>query len=90
MPRIAEVYGKSPARMPFDFTDVLSAIAPRAVFINAPLRDSNFDITGVKETVGAIEKLFRGRLEAVYPDAAHEFPPAVREQAYRFLQRQLR
>jgi dienelactone hydrolase len=85
MPRIATVYDRSPARMPFDFTDVLAAIAPRAVFINAPLRDSNFEVSGVKDTVAAVERLFDGRLQAVYPDAAHEFPPAIRTQAYEFL-----
>jgi dienelactone hydrolase len=87
MPRIATVYERSPAKMPFDFTDVLLAIAPRAVFIAAPLRDSNFEVSGVKDVVAAVEARFRGRLRAVYPDAAHEFPPAIREEAYRFLMR---
>jgi dienelactone hydrolase len=90
MPRIASEYGKSPARMPFDFSDVLAAIAPRAVFVNAPLRDANFDVTGVRETVAKVEPRFRaGRLEVAYPDRAHEFPADIREQAYRFLDRQL-
>ncbi|MEO8131926.1 MAG: acetylxylan esterase, partial [Bryobacteraceae bacterium] len=84
MPRIAERYGKDPARMPFDFPELLAALAPRALFVNAPLRDSNFDVDGVRECVAA----FRGKhLEAVYPDAEHDFPPAARNQAYRFLQR---
>lgn len=90
MPRIATEYGKSPARMPFDFADVLAAIAPRAVFVNAPLRDANFDVTGVRETIAKVERRFRtGRLEVAYPDRAHEFPADIREQAYRFLGRQL-
>ena len=89
MPKIATVYDRSPARMPFDFTDVLTAIAPRAVFINAPLRDSNFEVSGVKDTVAAVERLFPGRIQAVYPDAAHEFPPDIRTQAYEFLRKSL-
>ena len=44
MPRIAEIYGKDPQRMPFDFTEVLAALAPRPVFINAPLGDDNFNV----------------------------------------------
>ena len=27
------------------------------------------------------------KLVAVYPDAGHEFPPAIRQQAYEFLDR---
>jgi dienelactone hydrolase len=91
MPRIASVYGKSPARMPFDFPDVLRAIAPRAVFINAPLHDSNFDVEGVRDCVRLASPHFPpGRLVARYPDAGHDFPPGVREEAYRFLEAQLR
>ncbi len=94
MPRIADVYGKDAARMPFDFPDVLIAIAPRAVFVNAPLRDSNFEVSGVRDCLDAArpvyERLGAGdRLAAVFPDAEHDFPPAVREQAYRFLEEQL-
>src|SRR3954469_22111542 len=43
MPRIAKVYGKDPARMPFDFPEVLAAIAPRAAMVIAPTKDANFD-----------------------------------------------
>ncbi|MBS1830782.1 MAG: alpha/beta fold hydrolase [Acidobacteria bacterium] len=86
MPRIADVYGKDPARMPFDFPDVLAAIAPRAVFVNAPTRDSNFEISGVVDCVRATSNLFpRNHLRAVYPEAAHDFPPDIRREAYTFL-----
>ena len=89
MPRIAEVYGKDPARMPFDFSDVLRAVRPRAVFINAPENDSNFEVSGVRDAVVGAGQ-WKG-LTAVYPrDAGHDFPPDVREQAYRFLDRWLR
>lgn len=90
MPRIATIYGKDPQKMPFDFNDILAAIAPRAIFVNAPLHDANFDVTGVRETIAKVERLFKpSRLEAVYPDRAHEFPPEAREQAYRFIDRHL-
>jgi pimeloyl-ACP methyl ester carboxylesterase len=90
MPRIAEKYGKNPAAMPFDFDGVLRAIAPRAVFINAPERDSNFDAAGVREAVERARGAFgRGRLELRQPDAGHEFPAEVREEAWAFLERAL-
>jgi hypothetical protein len=91
MPRIASVYGKDPKRMPFDFPDVLAAIAPRALFVNAPVDDSNFDVTGVRECVDAVRGLFTGpeTFEARYPNAGHDFPQPEREAAYRFLDRNL-
>ena len=96
MPRIADVYSKDPARMPFDFTEVLAALAPRPVFINAPVGDSNFEVSGVKDCEAAASQIYdkvfqaRDRLVAVYPQAGHEFPLAIRQQAYSFLERWLR
>lgn len=95
MPRIAELFEKSPAKMPFDFTEVLGALAPRAVFINAPLNDANFEVSGVRDCVNAArpvyEKIYRAsdQLVVEHPDAAHDFPPDVRERAYRFVERAL-
>jgi len=94
MPAIASVYGKDPARMPFDFPELLAALAPRPLFINAPLGDDNFDVSGVRMCVetarAAYEQCGAGAaLVAAYPDAAHDFPPAVREQAYAFLDKAL-
>lgn len=90
MPRIASVYGKDPRRMPFDFGDILAALAPRPAFINAPLRDDNFDVVGVRECVEAALPAYmragaRERLRAVYPDIGHAFPAEVRQEAYAFL-----
>lgn len=90
MPRIAGVYGCDPKKMPFDFTEVLAAIAPRAVFVNAPLRDSNFEVSGVRDCLAAARPVYAlfgaaDKLTAVHPDSAHEFPPAARQAAYQFL-----
>lgn len=93
MPRIGERYGKDPARVPFDFPELLASLAPRPVFINAPLEDSNFDIAGVRECLDfarpVYEKVFAAadRLVALHPGAGHSFPPEVRRQAYEFLDR---
>lgn len=93
MPRIATVYGTDPVKMPFDFPEILAAIAPRAIFINAPLHDSNFDVSGVHDCVNAakvVYKLFDSEDKIILktPDAPHDFPPAEREEAYKFLDRE--
>jgi len=91
MPRIAEVYDKNPARMPFDFTELLACLAPRPVFISAPVDDSNFEVSGVRDCVAAALPVYRriykaGRsLKVIYPPGGHDFPPKAREAAYRFL-----
>ena len=95
MPRIAERYGKDPARMPFDFTEVLGAIAPRPVFINAPVDDSNFEVTGVYNCLRAARPVYDrifdadDRLVAEHPSCGHDFPTETRERAYAFLDRYL-
>ncbi len=91
MPRIARLYGCDPARMPFDFADVIASLAPRAFFTNSPLRDDNFDASGVRECIEAATPAYEAlgageRLAAVYPDAGHDFPRDVRERAYAFIE----
>ncbi len=95
MPRIATAYGNDPGQMPFDFSEVLAAVAPRPVFINAPLRDSNFAVAGVKDCVLAAQPVYRllgagDRLVAQYPDCGHDFPPEIRQAAYDWLDRFLK
>lgn len=90
MPRIAEVYGRDPAQMPFDFTEILGVIAPRRVFISAPLHDANFEVSGVYDCVRAATPVFAlyeaaANLQAVHPECEHDFPTETREQAYAFI-----
>ena len=93
MPLVESRYANSPDRMPFDFPEVLAAIAPRAVFIVAPIGDDNFEVSGVRDCVGAVEPIFNllgaaDRLQAVYPEAGHDFPDSERKQAHEFLDHQ--
>jgi hypothetical protein len=95
MPRIRDVYGNDPDQVPFDFYEVLTAICPRSIFINAPLHDSNFEVTGVKKVVDEVGKAYdlidaRDNLVAEYPDSAHDFPDEVRHAAYAWLGKQLK
>jgi dienelactone hydrolase len=88
MPRINDIYSNSPAKVPFDFSDVLAAIAPRAVFVNAPTRDANFDVSGVDDVANAVKSRFpKGRLIVEHPEAEHDFPTPVRLRAYTFLKK---
>jgi dienelactone hydrolase len=94
MPRIAELYGKDPKRMPFDFTELVGALAPRAFFINAPVKDANFEVSGVRDCVEAARPVYellgaKDALVAVHPECGHDFPPEIREQAYTFLEKAL-
>lgn len=94
MPRIAELYGKDPLKMPFDFTEILAAIAPRAVFVNAPLHDGNFEVSGVYDCINAAKPVYdlfhaSNNLVAMHPDCGHDFPSEVRERAYAFIDRNL-
>jgi dienelactone hydrolase len=95
MPRIAAVFEKDPAKMPFDFPEVLAALAPRPLFVHAPLEDHNFRVESVKRCVAAAGAVYRlwgaeERLTAVYPPGGHGFPPEIREAAYRFLDNALK
>ncbi|HOF20638.1 MAG TPA: alpha/beta fold hydrolase [Bacteroidales bacterium] len=95
MPRIATVYDKNPDRMPFDFPEVLAAISPRAVFISAPLHDSNFEVSGVWDCVNAAMPVYEllnasGNIIMINPDAPHDFPDEARQAAYEFLDEKLK
>jgi acetyl esterase/lipase len=94
MPRIATVYELKPEKVPFDFPEVVAALAPRAFLASSPLHDANFDVDGVKDCLAAAAPAYelldaKEKLVANYPDCKHEFPPAVREVAYRWLDRWL-
>ncbi|MBB73130.1 MAG: hypothetical protein CMJ75_01310 [Planctomycetaceae bacterium] len=94
MPRIAQQYDNNPDRVPFDFHEVIAALAPRPVFINAPTRDSNFAVEGVRQVVNQASLIYRLRgaadaLRAEYPKSAHDFPDAIREAVYQWLEENL-
>ncbi len=92
MPRIATQHDKDPVRMPFDFTEILGALAPRPVFISAPTGDANFEVSGVRDCLRAARPVYEriygagDRLVAIHPDCGHDFPPDIRKQAYSFLE----
>jgi dienelactone hydrolase len=87
MPRLADYAGRL-AEIPYDFHELIGALAPRRVFIAAPLRDSNFKWDSVDRIAAAAAPVFelhgkRGNLRVEHPDCDHDFPDAMREIAYR-------
>lgn len=95
MPRIASRYDRDPARIPFDFPELIGSLAPRAFFTNSPLHDDNFAVEGVRVCIAAATPVYEllgagERLQAFYPDAPHEFPDEARFQAYEFLDAMLK
>jgi dienelactone hydrolase len=95
MPRIASLYAMRPEKMPFDFTEVVAAFAPRAFLANAPIHDNNFEVSGVKDCMAAARPVYellgaKEKLAAIYPDCGHDFPPEARKVAYEWLDRWLK
>lgn len=90
MPRIREEYGADPDRVPFDFAEVVAALAPRPFFSNSPLQDENFDAAGVRKAAAEARQVYAllGAADALVvaqPDSEHDLPPAERQAAYRLL-----
>jgi len=95
MPRIRTAYDCEPEKMPFDFPEVVAALAPRPFLASAPVKDHNFDVGGVKDCVRAALPVYdllgaKEKLAANYPDCDHNFPPEVRKVAYDWLDRWLK
>jgi len=89
MPRLLD-YANRLEDVPFDFHELLGALAPRPVFISAPLGDTNFKWQSVDKTVEAARAVYRlydarNRLHVVHPDCGHDFPAEIRTAAYKFL-----
>jgi len=94
MPKLLD-YAKRLEDIPFDFHGMIAALAPRPVFINAPLHDSNFKWRSVDEIVRAAEPVYRlynsgQNLQVEHPDCGHDFPAEMRTAAYSFLDKALK
>lgn len=91
MMRMGQYLG-APQDIPFDFYELVAALAPRALFVNAPRRDANFRFASVDRICGAALPVFRlygaaDRLHVEHPDCEHDFPDAVRFASYDWIAR---
>jgi hypothetical protein len=87
MPRLAD-YRNRLAEIPFDFSEMIGALAPRQVLIVAPKSDSNFRADSVDRLSAAARAVFAlygkpDNLRVEHPDCAHDFPDEMRKEAYR-------
>lgn len=94
MPRLSNYRGKLEA-IPFDFHELLGALAPRPLLVNAPLHDDNFRWKSVDECAAAARPVYdlldgQGNLIIRHPDCAHDFPEALRTEAYQLIDAVLR
>jgi dienelactone hydrolase len=94
MPRLRTQYGSDPDRVPFDFYEVVAAMAPRAFLSISPLHDHNFEVEGVRKAIPVIREVYQlfdaaPALEVRHPDCKHSFPQEEREAAYQFLETHL-
>lgn len=92
LPRIAERFGNDWRQLPCEFDTLLAAHGTGNLFLNVPLRDDVFPFAGTETIVARA----RARLAAAgktgeivmrSPDAGHDFPDAVRAEAYAFIER---
>ncbi len=94
MPKLRDDYDLNPDKVPFDFYELVAALAPRTFVSVSPIHDSNFDVNGVRKAIpvaGTIYSLFKARDELVLltPDCEHDFPTEMRQEAYRVIDRVL-
>jgi len=86
MPRLLD-YLKRLKELPIDFGEIIAALAPRTVFISAPLHDDNFKADSVDRLVANARPVFEllgagDRLILEHPEGVHDFQDAMREKAY--------
>jgi len=89
MPRLSNYRGRL-GEIPYDFQELVGALAPRPFFVNAPLRDGNFRARSVDRCAKAALPIYKllggeGRLVVRHPDTNHNFPDEIREEAYRMI-----
>lgn len=86
MLKMGDYLGK-PQDVPFDFYELIGCLAPRPVFVNAPMRDANFKWDSVDRIAQAAEAVYAlhkapDRVIIRHPDSDHDFPDAERKEAY--------
>jgi pimeloyl-ACP methyl ester carboxylesterase len=89
MPKLKQY---APDSYPFDFHEILATLAPRRVFVNSPIGDTNFKWQSVDAVASSARPAFQlhgvpENLHIEHPDCGHEFPKGMREKAYEWIDR---
>lgn len=87
MPKLTGYRGRL-AEIPFDFHELIGALAPRNVLIVAPLKDHNFQYQSVDRVAAAAAEVYKlygqsMNLRVEHPDCDHDFPNEMRELGYK-------
>lgn len=90
MPLLRTKYQLDPDQVPFDFYELIAALAPRPFYSNSPISDSNFDVNGVKKAIPKAKEVYElfgagENLQVRYPACEHDFPTEIRTEAYKFI-----
>jgi dienelactone hydrolase len=83
------------AEIPFDFHELIAALAPRPMFVNAPKGDSNFKWQSVDEIAKAARTVYalygaEKKLQVEHPDCGHDFPDEMRKKGYELMEKTLK
>lgn len=89
-PLFKSKYHLNDDRFPFNFDELIGALAPRYFFSNSPIHDSNFNVEGVRVGIANASEVYRlynaeNNIQVRYPIAGHDFPLAIRNEAYCFI-----
>jgi hypothetical protein len=82
------------AAAPWDYYELIACLAPRLVYVNAPLRDSNFRWDSVHRIANAARPVFAlhgvpENLLIRHPDCEHDFPDNERMESFDWIARGL-
>jgi pimeloyl-ACP methyl ester carboxylesterase len=91
MPALAAYAGRL-HEIPFDFQELIGALAPRAFLAVAPKGDANFKWRSVDRVLAAARPVYQllgvpERIAVEHPECEHDFPPDMRAKAYAWLER---
>jgi dienelactone hydrolase len=89
-----EKYLGQPQNVPFDFYELLAVLAPRPVFVNAPMKDANFHWDSVDRIANAARSVYAlygatDNVRVAHPQSDHDFPDAERAEAYKWIEKAL-
>jgi hypothetical protein len=94
MPKLANYRGRL-EEVPFDFSELLGAIAPRRIMVIATLHDSNFAAASVHRVVASAKAVYTlydkpQHLTLMHPDCKHDFPVDMRQAAYSLFEKEFK
>jgi Glucuronyl esterase, fungi len=94
MPKLL-AYRDKLEEIPFDFHEMIGALAPKVCFVSAPMKDDNFKWQSVDRVIASAKQVYRlygkeSNLIVEHPDCTHDFPDEMRQKAYQLIDQHLR